>query len=85
MRCLESQLIGIQNSLYLATYVATLRPDEQWIFPSLTSESGRTVNLDKPFRGCVLAAGLDVKQVVRHTLRHTAITHLVQPVWICQQ
>jgi integrase len=37
-----------------------------------------TVNLDKPFRRCVLAAGLDVKQVVRHTLRHTAITHLVQ-------
>ena len=31
-------------------------------------------NLDR----CVLAAGLDVKQVVRHTLRHTAITHLVQ-------
>ena len=26
----------------------------------------------------MLAAGLDVKQVVRHTLRHTAITHLVQ-------
>ncbi len=26
----------------------------------------------------VIAAGLDVKQVVRHTLRHTAITHLVQ-------
>ena len=24
------------------------------------------------------AAGLDVTQVVRHTLRHTAITHLVQ-------
>jgi site-specific recombinase XerD len=26
----------------------------------------------------VIAAGLDVKQVVRHTLRHKAITHLVQ-------
>ena len=23
-------------------------------------------------------AGLDVKQIIRHTLRHTAITHLVQ-------
>lgn len=34
--------------------------------------------MDEPFRRCVLAAGLDVKQVVRHTLRHTAITHLVQ-------
>jgi integrase len=26
----------------------------------------------------VIAVGLDPKQVVRHTLRHTAITHLVQ-------
>ena len=26
----------------------------------------------------MLAAGLDVTQVIRHTLRHTAITHLVQ-------
>ena len=63
---------------YLAAYVATLRPGEQWLFPSPAAKDGRTVNLDKPFRRCVLAAGLDVKQVVRHTLRHTAITHLVQ-------
>ena len=27
---------------------------------------------------CVKRAGLDPTQVVRHTLRHTAITHLVQ-------
>jgi integrase len=63
---------------YLANYVTTLRPGEQWLFPSPAAKDGRTVNLDKPFRRCVLAAGLDVKQVVRHTLRHTAITHLVQ-------
>ena len=63
---------------YLAAYVSTLRPGEQWLFPSPAAKAGRTVNLDKPFRRCVLAAGLDVKQVVRHTLRHTAITHLVQ-------
>lgn len=63
---------------YLAGYVATLRPGDQWLFPSIAAKDGRTVNLDKPFRRCVLAAGLDVKQVVRHTLRHTAITHLVQ-------
>lgn len=30
------------------------------------------------FQGAVIAAGLDPKQIVRHTLRHTAITHLVQ-------
>ena len=63
---------------YLAEYVATLRSGDQWLFPSPAAKEGRTVNLDKPFRRCVLAAGLDVKQVVRHTLRHTAITHLVQ-------
>ncbi|MDP1565441.1 MAG: tyrosine-type recombinase/integrase [Polaromonas sp.] len=50
----------------------------QRLFPSPAAREGRTVNLDKPFRRCVLAAGLDVKQVVRHTLRHTTITHLVQ-------
>ena len=59
-------------------YVATLRSGEQWLFSSPAAKGGRTVDLDKPFRRCVLAAGLDVKQVVRHTLRHTAITHLVQ-------
>ena len=34
--------------------------------------------IEKPFRRVVVSAGLDVKEVVRHTLRHTAITHLVQ-------
>lgn len=63
---------------YLESYVATLQPGVQWLFPSMAAKEGRTVNLDKPFRRCVLAAELDVTQVVRHTLRHTAITHLVQ-------
>ena len=36
------------------------------------------MNIRKPFRRAVKAAGLDPDQVVRHTLRHTAITHLVQ-------
>ena len=30
------------------------------------------------FQSIVLAAGLDVTQVIRNTLRHTAITHLVK-------
>jgi site-specific recombinase XerD len=30
------------------------------------------------FLRTVIAAGLNAQQVVRHTLRHTAITHLVQ-------
>ena len=36
------------------------------------------MDIRKPFRRVVEAAGLDPNQVVRHTLRHTAITHLVQ-------
>jgi integrase len=74
----REQPITADLAEYLAAYVATLRPGDQWLFPSPAAKEGRTVNLDKPFRRCVLAAGLDVKQVVRHTLRHTAITHLVQ-------
>lgn len=36
------------------------------------------MNIEKPFRRVVETAGLDPKQIVRHTLRHTAIIHLVQ-------
>jgi site-specific recombinase XerD len=36
------------------------------------------IAIEKSFRRVVRAAGLDPKIVVRHTLRHTAITHLVQ-------
>lgn len=36
------------------------------------------VNIEKQFRRVVAAAGLNPKEVVRHTLRHTAIIHLVQ-------
>lgn len=36
------------------------------------------MDIRKPFRRVVSAAGLNPDEVVRHTLRHTAITHLVQ-------
>lgn len=49
-----------------------------WLFPSATSKTGHTVALEKPFRAAAEAAGLDPAQVVRHTLRHTAVSHLVQ-------
>jgi len=39
---------------------------------------GHTVAIEKPFRLAVKLAGLDVNTVVRHTLRHTAITHMVE-------
>ena len=63
---------------FLVAYVGTLPPGTPWLFPSPAAKAGHTVNLDKPFRRVVANAGLDTALVVRHTLRHTAITHLVQ-------
>lgn len=40
--------------------------------------TGHIVNIVGLYRRVVKDAGLDSKEVVRHTLRHTAITHLVQ-------
>ena len=53
-------------------------PASPWVFPSPTAAKGHTVDIRKSFRRVVKAAGLDAKLIVRHTLRHTAITHLVQ-------
>lgn len=49
-----------------------------WLFPSSKAKDGHTVALEKPFRAAAVAAELDPAQVVRHTLRHTAVSHLVQ-------
>ncbi len=54
------------------------KPKEGWLFPAEKSKSGHTQWIEKPFRRVVIKAGLDPQQVVRHTLRHTAISHLVQ-------
>jgi site-specific recombinase XerD len=53
-------------------------PDQIWLFPSMLSTTGHIINVDKPFKRVVESAKFDPKQDVRHTLRHTAITHLVQ-------
>jgi site-specific recombinase XerD len=58
--------------------MARLPEDTLWIFPSLTSQSGHTVDIRESFKRVVIAAGLDPNIIVPHTLRHTAITHLVQ-------
>jgi len=63
---------------YLRKRMSALGPDQEWLFPSKRSARGHTVSIEKAFRRVVTAAGLDPTQVVRHTLRHTAITHLVQ-------
>lgn len=74
----REQPITLQVANYLAGYIEGLQPGSPWLFPSPASRTGHTLNITKPFRRVVKAAGLDSTEVVRHTLRHTAITHLVQ-------
>ena len=66
---------------FLKDYMDTLPQDTPWLFPSQGSKRskvGHTVDINAPFRRAVIQAGLNPAEVVRHTLRHTAITHLVQ-------
>ena len=63
---------------YLADLLKTTEPGQEWLFPSAITKCGHIKWPEAAFRSVVKAAGLDPKQVVPHTLRHTAITHLVQ-------
>lgn len=63
---------------FLGGYLEVAQPGTPWLFPSPGAKSGHVMDIRKPFRRVVEAAGLDPNQVVRHTMRHTAITHLVQ-------
>lgn len=65
---------------FLKGYLDQAKAGQQWLFPThkQTSKTGHMTSIEKPFRRVVESAGLDPKTVVRHTLRHTAITHLVQ-------
>lgn len=64
---------------YLQAYIGQqTEPGQKYLFPSPKSVKGHRQEIEKPFRRVVEAAGLDPKQICRHTLRHTAITHLVQ-------
>ncbi len=70
----REQPITAHLANFLADYVVALQPGTPWLFPSPATKSGRTVDIRKPFTKAVIAAGLDPKSVVRHTLRHTAHT-----------
>lgn len=64
---------------YLENYLWTkTKPGQVFLFPASRSKSGHRQEIEKPFYRVVEAAGMDRYQVCRHTLRHTAITHLVQ-------
>jgi len=65
--------------VYLKDYISTQVVEGQiWLFPSNRAEGGHTVSIEKRYIEVVEKAGLNPKEILRHTLRHTAITHLVQ-------
>ena len=51
---------------------------DDWLFPSSGSKSGHTEDISTPWQRIIMAAELAHRPITRHTLRHTAITHLVQ-------
>jgi len=63
---------------FLKTHLEGLPGDAEWLFPNSASKSGRVMTIRKAHRRVVKAAGLNPDDVLRHTFRHTAITHLVQ-------
>jgi integrase len=63
---------------FLAKHMAASPSLQPWLFPSPSSRSGHAVDIREPFIKAVIAAGLDPREVLRHTLRHTTISHLVQ-------
>lgn len=73
----REQPITSQLVTFLRDWLAATQGESPWLFPA-TSRSGHAVDVRTPFRRVVAAAGLDPDLIVRHTLRHTAITHLVQ-------
>ena len=74
----REQPITQQLAEFLSGHLAGIQPGTPWLFPSPGAKSGHSMDIRKPFMRVVKAAGLDPEIIVRHTLRHTAITHLVQ-------
>lgn len=75
----REQPINKRLATFLREYIAYNVPvDQPWLFPATKSKLGHTVAIEKPFRRVVKAIGLDPGEIVRHSLRHTAITYLVQ-------
>lgn len=73
----RSQPITKKLAAYLKGELEKLTPEQEWLFPSPRSKTGHITNVDKVFRRVVEAAGLDSKEIVRHTMRHTVATHVV--------
>jgi integrase len=74
----REQPITAHLAQFLAAHIAALPKGTPWLFPSPAAREGHTIDIRKPFRRVVVAAEMNPAEVLRHTLRHTAITHLVQ-------
>jgi integrase len=77
----RTQAITEHLAVYLAEYLKTIPSAQPWLFPCIgnrKSKAGHTVSIEEAYRDVIKKAGLDPYEIVRHTLRHTAITHLVQ-------
>jgi integrase len=74
----RDQPITAELAAFLKEHIAQLKPGAEWLFPNIASKSGRLVTIRKAHRRVIKAAGLDPDVIVRHTFRHTAITHAVQ-------
>ena len=64
--------------VFLARQLRSDGGNSPWLFPSTASKSGHTEDIAKAWRRVISAAGLVGRRITPHTLRHTAITHLVQ-------
>ena len=78
LRDAREQPITADLAAYLATRLDMLPAGCPWLFPSPGARSGHTHTIRKAFRRSATRAGRDPDQITPHTLRHTAITHLVQ-------
>lgn len=74
----REQPITRELAEYLGRRMDMLPPGCAWLFPSPGSATGHVHTIRKAFRRSVQRAGLDPDQITPHTLRHTAVTHLVQ-------
>lgn len=74
----RDQPITSELAAFLKDHLEALPKGTKWLFPSIASKSGRLATIRKAHRRVIKAAGLDPDVIVRHTFRHTAITHLVQ-------
>lgn len=74
----REQPITAHLAAFLQEYLAILPVGTPWLFPSLASHTGHTIDIREAWHRVIVAAGLNPAEMVPHTLRHTAITHLVQ-------